>query len=101
MVAVVNQTFVKKFFPKEDPIGRHFGTFDQKYASDYEIVGIVADAKYNSPREPARSMYFRPLSQLNTTLKERSAITAETRSLFPNSLTIEFAGDAAGLESLA
>ena len=51
MVAVVNQAFVKKFFPKEDPIGHHFGTFDQKYAGDYEIVGIVADAKYNNPRD--------------------------------------------------
>ncbi len=100
MVAVVNQAFVKKFFPKEDPIGHHFGTFGQKYAGNYEIVGIVADAKYNNPREPARSMYFRPLTQLNPTLTERSAITAETRSLFPNSMTIQFAGDAAGLESL-
>jgi len=100
MVAVVNQAFVKKFFPNEDPIGRHFGTFDQKYAADYEIVGIVADAKYTNPRDPARSMYFRPMTQLNTTIKERSAITAETRSLFPNSMTIRFAGDAAGLESL-
>jgi predicted permease len=101
MVAVVNQAFVKKFFPNEDPIGRHFGTFDQKYSANYEIEGIVADAKYNNPRDPARPMYFRPLSQLNTTLTERSAITAETRSLFPNSLTIQFAGDSAGLESLA
>jgi len=33
--AVVNQAFVKKFFPNEDPIGRHFGTFEQKYAADY------------------------------------------------------------------
>jgi predicted permease len=100
MVAVVNQTFVKKFFPNEDPIGRHFGTFDQKYASSYEIIGIVADAKYTEPREPVRAMYFRPMSQLNTTLKERSAITAETRSLFPNSITIRYAGDAASLETL-
>jgi ABC-type antimicrobial peptide transport system permease subunit len=45
-------------------------------------------------------MYFRPMTQLNTTLKERRAITAETRSLFPNSMTIRFAGDAGGLESL-
>jgi len=100
MVAVVNQAFVKKFFPKEDPIGHHFGTFNQKYAADYEIVGIVSDAKYNNPREPVRPMYFRPMTQLNTTLTERSAITAETRSLFPNSITLRYAGDAASLEPL-
>jgi predicted permease len=101
MVAVVNQSFVKKFFPRQDPIGSHFGTFNQKYAGDYEIVGIVADAKYTNPRDPARPMYFRPLSQLNTNLKEHSATTAETRSLFPNSITIQFVGDASRLESLA
>jgi predicted permease len=100
MVAVVNQAFVKKFFPNEDPIGHHFGTSDQKYASDYEIVGIVADAKYNNPRDPVRTMYFRPMTQLNTTFKERSAMTGEKGSMFPNSMTIRFAGDAAGLESL-
>jgi|HubBroStandDraft_6_1064221.scaffolds.fasta_scaffold16610_4 predicted permease len=100
MVAVVNQQFVKKFFPKEDPIGRHFGVFDQKYANDFEIVGIVADAKYNNPRDPVRPMYFRPMAQLNTTIKERSFNTAETRSIFPNSITLRYAGDAASLEAL-
>ncbi len=100
LVAVVNQAFVKKFFPNEDPIGRHFGTFDQKYAADYEIVGIVADAKYNNPRDPVRSMYFRPMTQWNTTIKEPNFVTAETRSLFPNSITLRYAGDAASLEPL-
>jgi predicted permease len=100
MVAVVNQAFVKKFFPNEDPIGRHFGTFDQKYAADYEIVGIVADAKYNNPRDPMRSMYFRPITQLNTTIKEPNFLTAETRSLFPNSITLRYSGEAASLEPL-
>jgi predicted permease len=100
LVAVVNQAFVKKFFPNEDPIGRHFGTFDQKYAADYEIVGIVADAKYNNPRDPMRPMYFRPMAQFNPTIKERSFLTGETRSLFPDSVTIRYAGDAASLESL-
>src|SRR5271163_2442294 len=62
-VAVVNQAFVKKFFPKEDPIGRHFGVFDQKFSGAFEIVGVVADAKYNNPRGEMRPMYFRPLNQ--------------------------------------
>ncbi len=100
MVAVVNQAFVKKFFPNEDPMGHHFGTFFQKYAASYEIVGIVADAKYNNPRDPVRPMYFRPMAQLNTTFKERSSVTGEKGSLFPNSITLRYAGDAASLEPL-
>jgi predicted permease len=100
-VAVVNQAFVKKFFPKEDPIGRHFGNMDQKYAGDYEIVGIVADAKYNNPRGEFRPMYFRPLTQFNQTFKEQQMAISESRSLFPNSITVQFVGDAAALESMA
>ena len=100
LVSVVNRTFVRKFFPNEDPIGRHFGTNGPGSSTNYEIVGVVADAKYNNPREPVRPMYFRPMTQLNTTLKERSAITGETRSLFPNSITLRYTGDAASLEPL-
>jgi predicted permease len=100
-VAVVNQAFVKKFFPKEDPLGRHFGNMDQKYAGDYEIVGIVADAKYNNPRAEFRPMYFRPLTQFNQNFKEQQMEIAESRSLFPNSITVQFVGDAAALESMA
>jgi len=81
-------------------MGHHFGTSDQKYAASYEIVGIVADAKYNNPRDPVRPMYFRPMTQLNTAFKERSSLAGETSSLFPNSITLRYAGDAASLEPL-
>ncbi|HXJ88118.1 MAG TPA: ABC transporter permease [Candidatus Binatia bacterium] len=101
MVAVVNQAFVKKFFPKEDPIGHHFGVFDQKYADNFEIVGIVADAKYTNPRDPARPMYFRPMTQFNRNVTERNFFMAESRSVYPNSITVQYAGDAASLESMA
>ncbi len=100
MVAVVNQEFVKKFFPKEDPIGRHFGVFDQKYSSNFEIVGIVADAKYNNPRDSVRPMYFRPMTQFNRNVTGRQFFMAESRSLYPNSITLQYAGDAASLESM-
>jgi predicted permease len=101
MVAVVNQAFVKKFFPKEDPIGRHFGVFDQRYASNFEIVGMVADAKYNNPRDPYRPMYFRPMTQFNRNVTGRNFFMAESRSLYPNSITVQYAGGAASLESMA
>ncbi len=89
LVAVVNQAFVKKFFPKEDPIGRHFGIFDQKYAGAFEIVGIVANAKYSFPREEVRPMYFRPLTQ-QMRFTEPDAVTAEGRSLYIDSVTLHF-----------
>jgi predicted permease len=89
-VAVVNQAFVKKFFPKEDPIGRHFGVFDQKYAGTFEIVGVVADAKYNNPRSEMRPMYFRPLNQQIPGLTDPNFVQAEGRSLYINSITLNF-----------
>ncbi len=88
-VAVVNQAFVKKFFPKEDPIGRHFGIYDVKYSGAFEIVGIVADAKYNNPREEFQPMYFRPLGQ-KLPVSEPNAAMAEGRSQYINSITLRF-----------
>lgn len=99
MVAVVNQAFVRKFFPKEDPIGRHFGVFDQKYAGAFEIVGIVADAKYNSPRGKFRPMYFRPLTQ-QMRVTEPNPAMAEGRSLYINSVTLKFGGKPQNLDAM-
>ncbi len=61
-VAVVNQTFVKKFLDGKQPIGIHFGP-DHRVASEYEIVGVVDDSKYGDPSRPARPMFFTPMSQ--------------------------------------
>jgi len=89
LVAVVNQAFVRKFFPGEDPIGRHFGIFDRKYSGAFEIVGIVADAKYTNPRDDVRPMYFRALTQ-PMRVTEANDVMAEGRSLFINSITLHF-----------
>jgi predicted permease len=66
-VAVVDETFVHKFFKfGEDPIGTHFGLDLPKYGATFEIVGIVRNAKYNwdfANREPPRPMFFVPLAQ--------------------------------------
>ena len=88
-VAVVNEAFVKKFFPKEDPVGHHFGIFQPKYSGTIEIVGIVADAKYVNPRDEVRPMYFRPLTQ-QLKPETPNEIMAEGRSLYINSITLRF-----------
>ena len=99
LVAVVNEAFVKKFFPKEDPMGRHFGVFDQKYAGAFEIVGIVSDAKYTNPRSKVRPMYFRPLNQ-ELKVDQPMERMAEGRSLFINSITLKFRETPANVDQL-
>ncbi len=91
LVAVVNQSFVKKFFPNQDPIGRHFGIYDQKYGGAFEIVGVVADAKYVDPRTEIRPMYFRPLMQ-QLKVTDPNDVMGEYRSMYINSITLHFRG---------
>ena len=94
-VAVVNQTFVKKFFPKgEDPIGVRFGVSGVKSSSDFEIVGVVSDVKYNNVRQPVRAMYFRPLLQVAHTKPED-----DIRSLYADAIMLQTKGSVQGLES--
>jgi predicted permease len=62
-VAVVNETFVRRFFPQEDPMGKHFGIDLPENARTFQIVGVVRDAKYTQPQNPARPMFFVPLQQ--------------------------------------
>jgi predicted permease len=45
-VGVVNEAFVKRFFKNQNPIGQHFGFDRLKYASNYQIVGVVKDIRY-------------------------------------------------------
>ena len=92
--------FVKKFFPKEDPIGHHFGTFDQKIFRTMKSSASSPTPSTTILATNVRPMYFRPMTQLNKTMTERSAITGETRSMFPNSVTVRFAGDAASWNPL-
>jgi predicted permease len=64
-VAVVNQAFAHKFFPKQDPIGKHFGMGDLSHAGDFEIVGVVEDTKYQDARRPAYATFFMPFLQMS------------------------------------
>jgi predicted permease len=49
-VAVVNETFAKKYFPNGNPVGQRF-TFDPKKPDEVEIIGLAKDAKYTRQRD--------------------------------------------------
>lgn len=50
--AIVNETFMKTYFPGESPLGRFFEKPESNgYVARYQVVGVVADARYRGPRE--------------------------------------------------
>ena len=99
-VAVVNETFAKKFFPKQDPVGQHFGIDFPQYSGTFEIVGVYRDFKMNNPRDPVRPVFLRPLAQVYTGYKEPPLITGETQSMLINSMVINFRNPQPNAEEL-
>jgi predicted permease len=80
-IAVVNEAFVRRFLPNEDPLDKHFGIDLAAYARTYRIVGVVRDAKYTQPTRPARPMFFVPLAQ-SAKYKEPLLQGVDSRSHF-------------------
>jgi predicted permease len=64
-VAVINEAFAKRFFKGQNPIGQHFGPDKIKYASNFEIVGVVRDMRYMTGdyKDPIRPMFWIPEAQ--------------------------------------
>jgi predicted permease len=99
-VVLVNQTFVKRFFPNQDPIGKHFGIDLPQYNGSWEIVGVFADFKLNNPRDEVRPVYLRPITQFYTGYKEPEMTTTETQSMFMNAMVLNFSRPQPDAESL-
>jgi len=57
--AVVDELFSRRYFPNENPLGRRFG-LDQQDNQRYEIVGVVADSRYNNLRGDAVPSVYTP-----------------------------------------
>lgn len=62
-VAVVNETFVKRFFPKGDALGHTVGgtlghSVGGTEPGTYTIVGVAGDSKYTSVAEGPRPMIY-------------------------------------------
>jgi putative ABC transport system permease protein len=64
-VAIVNETFARKFFKGRNALGEHFGqhTRGNDALSIVEIVGVVQDSKYESLREAPPATAYLPLAR--------------------------------------
>jgi len=98
-VAVVSETFAKRFFPSQDPIGKHFGLDLPEYNTTFEIVGVVRDAKYRDPGGPPRPMFYAPLTQ-HVTYNQPIMALIDHRSHYISGAVLQLQGSAMGMEAL-
>jgi predicted permease len=62
---IVNESFVRNYFPKGNPLDERFADHEptepgENKSPGYQIVGIVANAKYNSLRRDVQPTFYIP-----------------------------------------
>jgi predicted permease len=72
VAAIVNESFVRTYFPNVNPIGQRFGGGDDPQDENpnkckdkdpgWQIVGLVHDAKYNNLRREVHPTFYVPSS---------------------------------------
>jgi putative ABC transport system permease protein len=67
-VTIVNEAFARKFYAGQNPVGKtfvweRFGR--ERKDRQFEIVGLVADAKYRTLREEPQPTFYAPLAQMD------------------------------------
>jgi len=64
-VAIVNETFARQFFGREDPIGETILTDAEPHypQTEYKVVGVVKDTKYGGLRDEIPPEAFVPAPQ--------------------------------------
>jgi predicted permease len=81
--AIVNQAFARKYFPNANPVGQHFGESEanaetgEEKSPGWEIVGLVADAKYNRLRRGIEPTTYVPATGGSVSFSLRTAANPE------------------------
>jgi predicted permease len=96
-VAVVNETFARKFFKDADPIGKRFGDLNPKYAGNFEIVGVTEDTQYREATRRIPPTFFLPQAQ-EVGYDEPRFRAFEDRSHYLSAVVILAEGTLPGLE---
>ncbi|MGJ5813223.1 ADOP family duplicated permease [Paludibaculum fermentans] len=62
LVSVVNETFARRAFPHENPVGKRIALGNEVL----EIIGVVKDARYLNPRGETSPAVYQPFLQVRT-----------------------------------
>jgi predicted permease len=63
--AIVNETFARQYFGRENPVGKWFeGTGGYMRGQRFQIVGVVRDARYRYMRQPVLPVAYTPFNRV-------------------------------------
>jgi predicted permease len=67
-VAIINETFARRFFPGQEPVGRQLHLDRQAHLGaeggwDLTVVGVVKDIKYRGLDETPQPYFYMPMQQ--------------------------------------
>jgi len=89
-VVIINESLARAAFPGESPIGKRLRTGTSLRAPWMEIIGVVGDARWQDPSQPAQQVIFAASNQgfgnspsilARTSLDEASLVTTIRRLL--------------------
>jgi putative ABC transport system permease protein len=75
LVAIVNHAFVSRYQLGQQPIGRTVRIGLSNGKRRYEIVGLVGDSVYTSPRDGMMATMYVPIAQLDPRIMETVILT--------------------------
>jgi predicted permease len=84
VVAIVNETMARIYFPNENPIGKKFTFPVSRNPDPVEVIGLVRDSKFSQVRDEVPPTYFTPYFQ-------------DTKGLGAASFEVRTAGDPADM----
>jgi predicted permease len=78
-VAIINESFARRYFPGRDPLGRHIGFgSDPGTKTTMEIIGVVRDTKYTTLRDDIPEQVFLPYLATGFTGQSQMTIYVRT-----------------------
>lgn len=66
LVAIVNQSMARHFWPGRNPIGRRFSANSRQADDAVEVIGVVRDAKFANLRGEIPRSFYIPILQAET-----------------------------------
>ena len=97
-VAIVDQTFGRRFFPGLNPVGRAY--MEGLPARPVEVVGLIEDSKYYSLREEPRATVCWPLKQASDLVVGYKETFELRTAIPPSALVAPIRAAVAGVSSV-